>query len=59
MHLCGLGLSRKLTTMTRKFDSENYKTKFFGINFLVILDNFCSVNSSLLLALESKLPGKP
>ena len=34
--------------MTRKFDSENYKTKFFGINFLAIVNNFCSVNSSLL-----------
>jgi hypothetical protein len=26
-----------------------YKIKFFGINFLAILDNFCSENSSLLL----------
>ena len=40
---CGVcGLSRKLATMTRKFDSENYKIKFFGIKFLAILDNFCS-----------------
>jgi hypothetical protein len=44
-----LDFGTKLATMTRKFDSENYKIKFWGINFLVILDNFCSVNSSLLL----------
>ena len=43
-----LGLSRKLATMTRKFVPENKKNNFFGINFLVILDNFCSINSSLL-----------
>ena len=48
-------LEQKLATMTRKFDSENYKFKFFGINFLAILDNFCSVNSSLLLNLQSCL----
>ena len=49
MQLRCLTLEQKLATMTRKFDSENFKNKFFGINFLVILDNFCSVNSSLLL----------
>ena len=32
-------LEQKLATMTRKFDSENYKFKFFGINFLAILEN--------------------
>ena len=48
-------LEQKFPTMTKKFDSENYKNKFFGINFLAILDNFCSVNSSLLLNLQSFL----
>ena len=48
-------LEQKLATMTRKFDSENYKINFFGINFLAIFDNFCSVNSSLLLNQHSFL----
>ena len=47
-HLRCLAL-QKIFTMARKFDSENYKIKFWGINFLAILDNFCSENSSLLL----------
>ena len=48
-------LYRKLFTMTRKLNSENYKIKFFGINFLVIVKNFCSEYSSLLLNQQSLL----
>jgi len=48
-----LGFTENFSRWPENFTQKIIKNKFFGINFLVILDNFCSENSSLLLKEQS------